>query len=237
MAVSRYLGGGTKSMIEKETLRLHLERSLGRDELRKFLLCLHSASLQQARLTYWQELKIESISRGLGIATLSFEEVASLFNYCYLHKDELREDDVPIVYGTRAPEAAEAVAHALNTYPYANVEMFGPCWVEGKTHSKVLFCLSCREAWFRSPEARRQAEHRAECLADQASRRQQQIELSHRVGRRQIALCVTTGMGLGAIAAHFSAVGLVLGAACGGLGGFAIGLAAASHAMKRTLEP
>jgi len=222
-------------MIDKQTLRAELERSLDRDELRKFLRCLHSASMQKGRFTYWQGVKIESVSQRLGIATLTFEEVASLCSYCYLHKDELRQDEVPILYGTRVPEVAESVVRALETYPYANVEAFGPCWVEGRTHAKVMFCPSCREAWFHSPEARQQAEDRAQYLAQQASRWREQVELAHRVRRRRIALFVIAGVGLGALVAAFSAVGLVAGAVGGGLGGVAVGLVATGHAMKKSL--
>ena len=84
-------------------------------------------------------------------------------NYCYVHNDELLEDTVPILYGTKVPKRMDdASAHRANTYPNANFVVDGPCWVEEATHAKVQFCPSCRKAWLESPESQREAEYRAE---------------------------------------------------------------------------
>ncbi|MCZ4304547.1 hypothetical protein O4G98_07355 [Zoogloeaceae bacterium G21618-S1] len=118
----------------------------GEDRAKKFVLALHQRSKPQGRLQFWQESMIEEFCSLLGMEPLDLNGALSSFNFCPIHHCELLEDVVSIQYGTQKPPAQAEVEHALNTYPFASMVKYGPCWVEAATKSHVVYCPACREA-------------------------------------------------------------------------------------------
>lgn len=119
----------------------------GQERAAKFVLALHRQSVAKKRLSYWQEQMLALCSAETGIKVSSLEEALAAFNVCHVHGAELLRDSVPIQYGTRkCPDLAE-VEHAEKTFPFANLFVGGPCWVEASTHSEVVYCPACRTAY------------------------------------------------------------------------------------------
>jgi len=112
----------------------------------EFLLKLQRSSAAIGRLYYWQEQMLSAFNSGTGAELKTLEDALQAFNICPVHEEELRLDNVPILYGTRRPPSPEDVSHAAQTYPFANLAAYGPCWTEQATHKAVRFCSACREA-------------------------------------------------------------------------------------------
>lgn len=122
-----------------------LRALFGDADAARFLLTLHRQSSASGRLYYWQEKMLAGLSsEGYDIRTL--EEALTAFNHCHVHDAELVAGEVPIRYGTWAPPQADEVRRSDAMWPFANVEVFGPCWVEEARQRSVMFCSGCRAA-------------------------------------------------------------------------------------------
>jgi TonB family protein len=64
---------------------------------------------------------------------------------CRIHRETMREDTVPIIYGlTNSDSAAFKARERL--FPNANLSVSGGCLVESARFAKVLYCAKCRSA-------------------------------------------------------------------------------------------
>ena len=64
---------------------------------------------------------------------------------CKIHRETMREDTVPIIYGLKDTEdVASRVRERL--FPNANLSVSGGCLVESARFAKVLYCPKCRAA-------------------------------------------------------------------------------------------
>jgi len=122
-----------------------LKAIYGSERAAKFLLKLQRSSVAIGRLYYWQEQMLSAFNSETGAELKTLEDALQAFNICPVHEEELRLDNVPILYGTRRPPSPEDASHADQTYPFANLAAYGPCWTEQATHKVVRFCSACRE--------------------------------------------------------------------------------------------
>jgi len=64
---------------------------------------------------------------------------------CKVHRETMREDTVPIVYGLMNSDGAAFKARE-RLFPNANLSVSGGCLVESARFAKVLYCGKCRSA-------------------------------------------------------------------------------------------
>jgi len=64
---------------------------------------------------------------------------------CRIHRETMREDIVPIVYGLMNSDGAASKARE-RLFPNANLSVSGGCLVESARFAKVLYCAKCRSA-------------------------------------------------------------------------------------------
>ena len=64
---------------------------------------------------------------------------------CKVHRETMREDTVPIVYGLMNSDGAAFKARE-RLFPNANLSVSGGCLVESARFAKVLYCAKCRSA-------------------------------------------------------------------------------------------
>jgi hypothetical protein len=64
---------------------------------------------------------------------------------CKVHREIMREDTVPIIYGLMSSESAAAKA-TVRLFPNANLSVSAGCLVENAQLAKVLYCTKCRSA-------------------------------------------------------------------------------------------
>lgn len=122
-------------------------RSLFGDvEATRFQLTLHRQSSELRRLYFWQETMLDRLCSEKGYEIRTLEEALAAFNHCHVHDVVLLADEVPIQYGTRKPPQVEEVQHSDALWPFANVKVYGPCWVEKASRKSVMFCPDCRAA-------------------------------------------------------------------------------------------
>jgi len=119
----------------------------GQDRAARFMLVLHRQSVAMKRLYYWQEQMLADFSGVSAVSITTLEEALDSFRICHVHGLALMPDKVPVRYGTMKPASPEALDHADRTYPFANLTVGGPCWVEETTHREVDFCQGCRAAY------------------------------------------------------------------------------------------
>lgn len=152
-------------------------------------------------------------------------------HFCELHKTELIEDSVPILYGTFAPESTYIVAERNNTHPFANAFVRGPCWVESETHTTVRFCPSCREIWLKTSEGVQFINYSAKdkpTLEQDAERLRAQLIGNARYARNlkrfRIACYSIMGAAICGSVSYFFTSGLAFSVAIGGFGGVVAGM-------------
>lgn len=169
----------------------------------------------------------------------SFARWAMNEQFCNVHKTELIEDSVPILYGTFAPEPAYVLTERKSTYPFASAFVRGPCWERSETHVKVQFCPTCREIWLNTAEGAEFvnyfAQDRPTLEQDIERFRAQQID-NARYGRNLRLLRVACYSILGAVicafVSYFFTNGLAPGIVIGGLGGVMAGIIANRRAAQ-----
>jgi TonB family protein len=64
---------------------------------------------------------------------------------CKVHRETMREDTVPIIYGLITSDGAASRARD-RLFPDANLSVSGGCLVESARFAKVLYCAKCRSA-------------------------------------------------------------------------------------------
>jgi hypothetical protein len=64
---------------------------------------------------------------------------------CKVHRETMREDTVPIIYGLIIEEDADSKATSQQ-FPNASLSISGGCVVENARFARVLYCRKCRSA-------------------------------------------------------------------------------------------
>lgn len=134
-------------MISSEAIRHAMRDAHGAETYRRFVVELLGSCQTRGRLRWWQEQLLAPVQAALGLEKVGFSEVTMMFRHCPVRWQDLQEDSVPIVYGTRKPASQEDLEVAGQQFPFAHERAYGPCWVEKATHRQVFFCTACRDAF------------------------------------------------------------------------------------------
>ncbi|WP_426341351.1 hypothetical protein ACN9MZ_06180 [Pseudoduganella sp. S-14] len=119
--------------------------TFGPDRYMKFVVALNGRCQQKRRMFFWQDEMWNQVQEQLGVRINDFSTITGLFRFCHVHNEELRQELVPIGYGTR--QATGNYIEAMESkFPYANEVYFGPSWHEKPKHCEVYFCDACRAA-------------------------------------------------------------------------------------------
>ncbi len=119
--------------------------TFGPDRYKKFVADLNGRCQSNGRMFFWQEEMWKQVQAQLGVRITDFKTVTGLFRVCHVHNEDLQQELVPVVHGTRQStgsyiEAMEAM------FPSSNEVLLGPCWQELPSHRQVFFCKACRVA-------------------------------------------------------------------------------------------
>lgn len=130
--------------LEAQLARETMLTSFGQDRYKKFVAAMNGRCQYKGRMFFWQEEMWNVVQKQLNVRISDFNIISGLFRHCHVHGDDLQQERVKVVYGTR--KMTGAYIEALESvFPYANEVYFGPCWQEPPSHQEVFFCEACRE--------------------------------------------------------------------------------------------
>lgn len=96
-------------------------------------------------MLFWQEEMWKQVQDQLNVRITDFNTIAVFFQHCHVHDEELKQQRVPVVFGTRHITGAHLEAME-SMFPHASEVYFGPCWEAPPSHREVLYCDACRVA-------------------------------------------------------------------------------------------
>lgn len=131
-------------ILEPQLARQTMLAAFGQDRYKKFVAALNGRCQSKGRMFFWQDEMWEEVQKQLKVRISDFKVISELFRHCHVHGDDLEQELVRVVYGTR--KLTGAYIEAMESiFPYANEVYFGPCWKEPPNHREVFFCNGCRE--------------------------------------------------------------------------------------------
>lgn len=136
----------------REQFRTALQRFLGIQEYSRFLRILNQGPADH--LLAWQEERLKGFLASHPEFSCAPDEARRLLAVCDVHGQDLREEEVPIHYGTfEWPKGF--LDECRRRFPYWQSSAYGPCWVEAATTTSIKYCLACRldfkkSAWSRT---------------------------------------------------------------------------------------
>ena len=132
--------------MNKVQIREKLKDFLGEEKFNKFFDAFHKNCRHHKRLMYWQEQLWSKFLEDHSLEFQTFADIENIFMFCRVHGNELQEDEVDIIAGTRVVSSKKEYDEEKEKYPFAKEYVLGHPMMElNKRKRKVFFCPQCRK--------------------------------------------------------------------------------------------